>query len=220
MSASSNPLKEPTAGKMPRGDFIKTSAAAGATGSVLAGPDAASAQGATSAQDSAGGGRMKIGINLEYVRHGDKSLAYGIKTAGHMGYQWVEPCLLMGRCLLSRATTKASSALTLEGPKESNAPRTRPVLTFLNGFPREGRVCMANPQFALSEEAYWLQCPCPRDPKCQTSHNQNRSEHQNRSEWVKQPVDPANPSHGLRRIAQFAGGNINGNVEALASTDG
>ena len=46
---------------------------------------------------------MKIGINLEYVRHGDKSLAYGIKTAGEIGYHWVEPCFLMGRCLLSNA---------------------------------------------------------------------------------------------------------------------
>ena len=76
MSANSNPLKEPTAGKMPRRDLIKTPAAAGATACVLAGADAASAQGATSAQDGAEGGRMKIGINLEYVRHGDKSLAY------------------------------------------------------------------------------------------------------------------------------------------------
>ena len=30
---------------------------------------------------------MKIGVNLEYVRHADKSLAYGIKTAGQIGYQ-------------------------------------------------------------------------------------------------------------------------------------
>lgn len=44
---------------------------------------------------------IKIGINLEYVRHADKSLAYGIKTAGEIGYEYVEPCFLMGRCLLS-----------------------------------------------------------------------------------------------------------------------
>jgi sugar phosphate isomerase/epimerase len=42
-----------------------------------------------------------IGINMEYVRHADKSLAYGIKRAGEMGYEYVEPCFLMGRCLLS-----------------------------------------------------------------------------------------------------------------------
>lgn len=47
--------------------------------------------------------RMGIGINLEYVRHADKSLAYGIKRAGEIGYKWVEPCMYDGRCLLANA---------------------------------------------------------------------------------------------------------------------
>lgn len=46
---------------------------------------------------------MKIGINLEYVRHADKSLAWGIQKAAEIGYSYVEPCFLMGRCLLSNA---------------------------------------------------------------------------------------------------------------------
>lgn len=48
-------------------------------------------------------GKIAIGINLEFVRHGDKSLAYGIKSAAKIGYEYVEPCFLMGRCLLSNA---------------------------------------------------------------------------------------------------------------------
>ena len=44
---------------------------------------------------------IKIGLNMEYVRHADKSLAYGIKRAGEIGYKYVEPCFLMGRCLIS-----------------------------------------------------------------------------------------------------------------------
>lgn len=44
---------------------------------------------------------MKIGINLEYVRHADKSLSYGVTKAAELGYEYVEPCFLMGRCLLS-----------------------------------------------------------------------------------------------------------------------
>jgi len=48
-------------------------------------------------------GRMGIGINLEYVRHADKSLAYGVKRAGELGYKWVEPCFYDGRCLLANA---------------------------------------------------------------------------------------------------------------------
>ena len=63
------------------------SLAAGATGMALAGPTRASAPDAAAARDGADGGRMKIGVNLEYVRHADKSLAYGVKTAGQMGYK-------------------------------------------------------------------------------------------------------------------------------------
>lgn len=44
---------------------------------------------------------MEIGINLEYVRHADKTLAYGVGKAAEIGYPYVEPCFLMGRCLLS-----------------------------------------------------------------------------------------------------------------------
>lgn len=46
---------------------------------------------------------MEIGINLEYVRHADKNLAWGVKKAAEIGYKYVEPCFLMGRCLLSNA---------------------------------------------------------------------------------------------------------------------
>jgi sugar phosphate isomerase/epimerase len=53
------------------------------------------------AQAEANSGGIKVGINLEYVRHADKSLAYGVRTAGRLGFKWVEPCFLMGRCLLS-----------------------------------------------------------------------------------------------------------------------
>ena len=48
-------------------------------------------------------GQIGIGINLEFVRHADKSLAYGIQSAARIGYEYVEPCFLMGRCLLSNA---------------------------------------------------------------------------------------------------------------------
>ena len=85
-----------------RRDFLKTSvAAAGAIGTSLS-VVAATTSNAAEAK-AADDGKMKIGVNLEYVRHGDKSLKYGIKRAGELGYKWVEPCFLMGRCLLSNA---------------------------------------------------------------------------------------------------------------------
>ena len=46
---------------------------------------------------------MKLGVNLEFVRHADKSLEWGVKKAAEIGYEYVEPCFLMGRCLLSNA---------------------------------------------------------------------------------------------------------------------
>jgi len=46
-------------------------------------------------------GKMGVGVNMEFIRHIDKSLAYGIKSAAKLGFEYVEPCFLMGRCLLS-----------------------------------------------------------------------------------------------------------------------
>jgi len=73
-------------GAIPRREFLMGSVAAAGAAAVGAG---------------AAPGRMKIGINLEFVRHADKSLAYGVKRAAAIGYEYVEPCFLMGRCLLS-----------------------------------------------------------------------------------------------------------------------
>jgi sugar phosphate isomerase/epimerase len=102
MSAKPKKQSNTPAGEMPRRDFLKTSAAgAGALGATLGAPRAA--QAAEPATGGADDNRMKIGVNLEFVRHADKSLAYGIKTAGKLGYKWVEPCFLMGRCLLANA---------------------------------------------------------------------------------------------------------------------
>ena len=76
--------------------------AAGAAGATLG---AAGCAAASAAAEPAGAPPPRkglvIGINLEYVRHADKSLAYGVKRAGEIGFKYVEPCFLMGRCLLS-----------------------------------------------------------------------------------------------------------------------
>jgi sugar phosphate isomerase/epimerase len=47
--------------------------------------------------------KIKIGINLEFVRHADKSFEWGAKKAAELGYRYIEPCFLMGTCLLSNA---------------------------------------------------------------------------------------------------------------------
>jgi len=47
--------------------------------------------------------KMDISVNLEFVRHADKSFEYGARRAAQLGYKYVEPCFLMGTCLLSAA---------------------------------------------------------------------------------------------------------------------
>ena len=62
-------------------------------------------------------GRMKIGINLEYVRHADKSLAYGIKTAGEIGY--------LGRAVLPDGSLPAVQRRLLPCDQPGHGSRRR-----------------------------------------------------------------------------------------------
>lgn len=48
-------------------------------------------------------GRIKLGINMEFVRHEDKSFEWGIAKAAELGYEYVEPMVHWGRELLSEA---------------------------------------------------------------------------------------------------------------------
>lgn len=46
---------------------------------------------------------VHIGINLEFVRHNDKSFEWGVQKAADLGYEYVEPMVHWGRELLSEA---------------------------------------------------------------------------------------------------------------------
>ncbi|HNQ90888.1 MAG TPA: sugar phosphate isomerase/epimerase family protein [Verrucomicrobiota bacterium] len=48
-------------------------------------------------------GKIHIGINLEFVRHADKSFEWGVRKAAELGYTHVEPMVHWGRELLSEA---------------------------------------------------------------------------------------------------------------------
>lgn len=48
-------------------------------------------------------GKIFFGVNLEYVRHHDKTCEWGIEKAAEMGYTHVEPMVHWGRELLSEA---------------------------------------------------------------------------------------------------------------------
>ena len=47
--------------------------------------------------------KIHIGINLEFVRHNDKPLEWGVEKAAELGYTHVEPMVHLGRELLSEA---------------------------------------------------------------------------------------------------------------------
>jgi sugar phosphate isomerase/epimerase len=48
-------------------------------------------------------GNVRLGLNLEYVRHADKSFEWAVECAAEMGYAYVEPMVHWGRELLSAA---------------------------------------------------------------------------------------------------------------------
>lgn len=48
-------------------------------------------------------GKIGLGINLEFVRHEDKSFEWAVEKAAALGYEFVEPMVHWGRELLSEA---------------------------------------------------------------------------------------------------------------------
>ena len=48
-------------------------------------------------------GKIHIGVNMEFVRHDDKSCEWGVEKAAELGYEYVEPMVHWGRELLSEA---------------------------------------------------------------------------------------------------------------------
>jgi len=48
-------------------------------------------------------GKISIGVNMEFVRHDDKSFEWGVAKAAELGYDFVEPMVHWGRELLSEA---------------------------------------------------------------------------------------------------------------------
>lgn len=48
-------------------------------------------------------GKIGLGVNMEFVRHEDKSFEWGVEKAARLGYEYVEPMVHWGRELLSEA---------------------------------------------------------------------------------------------------------------------
>jgi len=48
-------------------------------------------------------GKISYGVNMEYVRHEDRSFEWGVAKAAELGYEYVEPMVHWGRELLSEA---------------------------------------------------------------------------------------------------------------------
>ena len=48
-------------------------------------------------------GQICLGVNMEFVRHADKSFEWGVEKAAELGYEYIEPMVHWGRELLSEA---------------------------------------------------------------------------------------------------------------------
>jgi len=48
-------------------------------------------------------GKIALGVNMEFVRHAEKSFEWGVEKAAELGYEYVEPMVHWGRELLSEA---------------------------------------------------------------------------------------------------------------------
>jgi sugar phosphate isomerase/epimerase len=48
-------------------------------------------------------GKVSLGVNMEFVRHEDKSFEWGVEKAAELGFDYVEPMVHLGRELLSEA---------------------------------------------------------------------------------------------------------------------
>lgn len=46
---------------------------------------------------------IRLGINMEFVRHHDKPFSWGVEKAKEIGYEYIEPMVHLGRELLSEA---------------------------------------------------------------------------------------------------------------------
>jgi len=79
-----------------RRDFLAATAGALAAGGLAA-------QAAEPRPAEQGPRKIDLSVNLEFVRHADKSFEYGAQKAAEIGYRYIEPCFLMGTCLLSAA---------------------------------------------------------------------------------------------------------------------
>jgi len=85
-----------------RRDFL-AAATAGALAAAAGGRAAAAEEPKQPPAAAAGPRKIGIGVNMEFVRHADKSFEYGAQKAAEIGFKYIEPCFLMGTCLLSAA---------------------------------------------------------------------------------------------------------------------
>ncbi len=46
---------------------------------------------------------IKLGVNMEFIRHDDKPFEWGVAKAAELGYEYIEPMVHWGRELLSEA---------------------------------------------------------------------------------------------------------------------
>ena len=88
---------------MKRRTFLSTAVAAGAGVLLSSSGGAQSPSADIESKEVSKMGKILLGINLEFVRHEDKSFEWAVDKAAELGYEYVEPMVHWGRELLSEA---------------------------------------------------------------------------------------------------------------------
>jgi len=70
-------------------------------------------------------GRVGIGVNMEFIRHADKSFEWGVEKAAELGYEYIEPWVHLGRELMSEAGYYMTISMS-EDPYRIRRPARRP----------------------------------------------------------------------------------------------
>jgi sugar phosphate isomerase/epimerase len=141
---------------MTRRDFMFSAAAAGtALGSI------GQSEGQAKSLQSEKSGNIKLGINLEFVRHEDKSFEWGVEKAAELGYEYVEPMLHWGRELLSEAGYFHSVSMLDDPYRVKDACEKAGVK--LSGFSSHSPLCKPEISVEYLKQAirYAAECGAP-----------------------------------------------------------
>lgn len=139
-------------------------------------------------------GNINIGINMEFVRHEDKSFEWGVAKAAELGYQFVEPMLHWGRELLSEAGYFHSVSMLDDPLRVKRACEQRGIR--LSGFSAHTPLCKPEISVEYLKQAIRFAAECGA-PVINTDEGP-------KPHWTREDEDHVLMRYTLKEAAQVA----------------